>query len=90
MFNILYTVTYSVLGREEHITNNEESYRIFPLKKTITSSSELSFSVRAVISASVTYYTAPTKQTPRLIVSSDFYSDFLGLGLDTYELPEQQ
>ncbi|KAL4096525.1 hypothetical protein QTP88_021464 [Uroleucon formosanum] len=55
-------------GQEEHVTNSQEAYRIFPLKKTIVSTSQLSFSVRAVISASVTYYTAPARQTPRLII----------------------
>lgn len=54
---------------EQHVTNNRHAYRIFPLRKTVVSTSELSFSVRAVISASVTYYTAPAKQTPHLVVS---------------------
>lgn len=55
---------------EQHITDGEQAYRIFPLKKTVISSSELSFSVRTVVSASVTYYAAPNKpSSPRLIVS---------------------
>jgi len=60
---------FGFVGQEEHVTNSQDAYRMFPLKKTIVSTSELSFSVRAVISASVTYYTAPARQTPRLIVS---------------------
>lgn len=63
---------FGFVGQEEHVTNSQDPYRIFPLKKTIVSTSELSFSVRAVISASVTYYTAPTRQTPRLVVKSRF------------------
>ncbi|CAH1724325.1 unnamed protein product [Aphis gossypii] len=55
-------------GQEEHVTNSQDVYRIFPLKKSVVSTSELSFSVRAVISASVTYYTAPTRLTPCLVI----------------------
>lgn len=63
---------YMYIEHEEHVTNNLNAYRIFPLKRTIISSSELSFSVRALISATVTYYTSPGKQTPCLIVSHNF------------------
>jgi len=62
---------FDFVGQEEHVTNSQDVYRIFPLKKSVVSTSELSFSVRAVISASVTYYTAPTRLTPCLVVSHD-------------------
>lgn len=54
---------------EEHVTNGPDAHRIFPLRRMLASSSELSLSVRAMVSASVVYYTAPVKQTPRLTVS---------------------
>ncbi|VVC27876.1 Immunoglobulin-like fold,Kringle,Kringle-like fold,Thrombospondin type-1 (TSP1) repeat,Kringle [Cinara cedri] len=55
---------------EQHVTDSEQVYRIFPLRKTVASSSELSFSVRTVVSASVTYYVAPNKpSSPRLIIT---------------------
>ncbi|XP_050536956.1 uncharacterized protein LOC126903058 isoform X1 [Daktulosphaira vitifoliae] len=51
---------------EEHITINEDNYRIWPLSKNEFSGSELLFYVRTVQSATISYYTAPAKHIPKL------------------------